>query len=282
MNPDSLAFRLLELYAAKLQHRGQWRIIFALADYLNANVDREFAVVRQGVHWYLNPSDSTQRDVFWLSEKDSWEVYHIKKLLASVSAPVIFDVGANFGYYAIVLAKHFRQRCKVFAFEPFASTFSLLARHIEVNGLRDCITAVPLALGDSESSAAMQTVSGSSGETFVRRGEPGDVRMTTVDLFCSRNEVDRVDFFKIDVEGFEPFLLSGGERTLRSSSAILMIEINSKHLERVGSSPGELLRRLSADGYSVYLPRRHRLHPVGSFPGEIEHVNAFCIPAARR
>src|SRR5262249_14747784 len=113
--------RLLEFYGTRLHHRGQGRIHMMLRRILKPDLNADFDVTRGGLHWRLNPSDFVQADLFWFGRKDYWETHHLRKLLHPGS--VLFDVGANIGYYAITLAAALGNACRVYAFEPFPSTY---------------------------------------------------------------------------------------------------------------------------------------------------------------
>src|SRR5262245_1187917 len=116
MTRHSWVFRFLEFYGTQLHHRGQWRIHKWLRDRLNSNLDIDLEVVRDGHRWLLNPSDFVQADFFWLGERDTWDVWHAKRLF---DGAIMMDIGANFGHYSITLAEAASRNCVVHAFEPF-------------------------------------------------------------------------------------------------------------------------------------------------------------------
>jgi len=89
-------------------------------------IDEEIECLRGDLRWVLNPSDFMQDTVFWLGTCDIWKIYHLKRYLEE--GCVIFDVGANFGYYSLVLSSSLHHRCTVHAFEPNPPTFKRLKR----------------------------------------------------------------------------------------------------------------------------------------------------------
>ena len=116
MKPTSLVFKALEFYGTRIPHRGQWWVHDRLRRALRANIDVELEVERIRLKWQLNPSDYTQSEFFWLGANEYWDSFHIKKLLRKGS--VIFDNGANFGYYAIALCNALGRNCKVLPLSP--------------------------------------------------------------------------------------------------------------------------------------------------------------------
>jgi len=275
MTPDSLGFRFLEWYGVHLKHPGQWRVHAALRDLLGPPASAELPVERQGHRWVLNPSDYPQIDLFWLGVSDRWDLYHAVRFLRP--GAVIFDVGANFGYYSVMLASALGGACEVHAFEPCPETFNRLTGHIALNRL-ECIHAHPLALSDAPGLAALQPRSGNSGAAFLVPG--GQIPVSTLDRFVEERGLQRLDFMKIDVEGFEERVLRGGAGTLERFRPMILIEIQPTTLERAGSSVRKLAGLLTGHGYTLMRAKRRTLVPLElrDDPGWI--VNAFCLPAA--
>jgi hypothetical protein len=67
------------------------------------NVDEDLEVARGQLRWVLNPSDFMQSALFWLGERDRWDMFQINRMLRH--GAIIFDVGANFGYYALIFVE---------------------------------------------------------------------------------------------------------------------------------------------------------------------------------
>lgn len=274
MTPGSVGFRFLEWYGLHARHPGLWRVHAALRGLVKAHVDADLPVERQGLRWVLNPSDFPQQDLFWLGESDRWDLFHARRLVGP--GAVIFDVGANFGYYALMLAAALDRKCEVHAFEPTEATFDRLTRHIALNGM-DCVHAHRMALSDAPGTASMRGRAGNSGAAFVEPGE-GEVRVSTLDAFVAGQGLQRLDFIKLDVEGFEPHVLRGGERVLRELRPALLLEIQPTTLHRVGSSVHQLVHLLTSRGYVLFQARKERLVPLEltEAPGFL--VNAFALP----
>lgn len=132
------------------------------------------------------------------------------------------DVGAHCGLWARVLARCF---AKVTAFEPVSLHRELLA--INAPG----VTVHPCALGDQTGAIGMQPGEKSSGDAHVNTFK-SDIPLRTLDSF----ELPGVDFLKIDVEGFELFVIRGGERTIKSCKPVIIIEQKKDCAERYGQS----------------------------------------------
>ncbi|MFM9007877.1 MAG: FkbM family methyltransferase, partial [Bacteroidota bacterium] len=79
------------------------------------------------------------------------------------------------------------------------------------------------------------------------------VQMTSIDEYVRLHAFAKVDFIKIDVEGYEMEVLIGAEHVLRKFHPVLCIEVNDEHLRRFGSSEAELLGFLRDHRYSIHV-----------------------------
>src|SRR5262249_53615129 len=143
----------------------------------------------------------------------------------------------------------------------------------------ECVHAHRLALSDAPGTASMHGRNGNSGAAFVELGGAGHVQVTTLDAFVAERGIRRLDFMKIDVEGFEERVLRGGERVLRELRPSILLEVQPVTLERAGSSVRRLAELLTSPGYVLRQANRERLVPLvlSDAPGYL--VNGFAIPA---
>jgi len=150
---------------------------------------------------------------------------------------VFCDLGANIGAYAIASAHGMGH---VFAFEAHPYTYGFLKRNVELNGLGN-VTVINKALGDIPGTINMAFHAENPGETHV--GEAGDpVSLVRLDDELSARAVDRVDYIKIDVEGFELPVLRGAIETLtRNQAIIVQVEMVDRHARRYGYSLADLV-----------------------------------------
>lgn len=266
--------RALEFYGLHMNHPGNWRVHAWLRRVLNIHVDQELEVLRGGLLWKLNPSDFMASNLFWLGKNDTWLLYHALKFLRP--GDVIFDVGANFGYYSCKFAQALKGNCSVFAFEPFPSTFARLAGNVDRNGFGNCVRMQALALCDKVGHGSMTGVDGNSGAAYVTQGV-GSVSLSTIDQVCADYSVDRLAFIKLDVEGCELAVFRGAEKTLRKHKPVLLVEVNPVTLQRAGHVAGELINEIKGYGYDLFEVRRKKLIPISGIPHGDDHVDVFCI-----
>ena len=115
---------------------------------------------------------------------------------------VVADVGANIGVFALWAAHCGAKR--VLAFEPSASTFALLQRNVEENGLQDVIEAHRAAVYGVDGA---QVPFARNGSMYSAIGDDSDgesdlVPTVTLNTIV-RRAGGRVDLLKLDCEGAE-------------------------------------------------------------------------------
>ena len=146
----------------------------------------------------------------------------IASQLRSIERPVVFDVGANVGDFAVAALAAFGRDCAVHCFEPSLSTFELLKGNRQL--ARPNIACHRLALSDREGTATLHSSEPGSSiaslEQLERPVRPFDeslderVDVTTIDRFCAQSSIGAIDLLKLDIEGHELAALKGAERMI--------------------------------------------------------------------
>lgn len=143
------------------------------------------------------------------------ELRTIHKLAAAGAVKTVFDVGANRGDWSELASQSFAQ-AQVHAFEIVPETFRHLQQRFGGNG-RVRINEIGLAEEEgtldvyfSPDRDVLATCVAGFSESF-HKYEPAKraVPVTTGDLYCASHGVEKIDFLKVDVEGFEPQVLRG-------------------------------------------------------------------------
>ena len=148
------------------------------------------------------------------------------------SGSIIIDGGANAGFFTIPVANRVRGRdIRILSFEPQRRIFSGLAGSLAINNL-DHVMAFNAALGAEPGWRRVAEVDYSqpqdfglvqvNGETQDQRDwlDPQQCEITTVDSLS----LPRLDFLKLDVEGFEIAALWGGRDTIQQHRPWIWIE----------------------------------------------------------
>lgn len=204
-------------------------------------------------------------------------------LLAPLLGPgaVVCDVGAHAGQFAKLFAA-LTPGGRVYAFEPGAYPRAILERVVRWRRLAN-VTVVPCGLSDSTGEARLGTplkASGSIGFGLAHLGADGGARpersesvaLTTLDRFAAEQDLHRLDFLKMDIEGWEVRALRGGRATIARFRPALLVELVEAHLARAGTQAADAWAELAPLGYAAELCRGPARVPVAAFAGDGEYL----------
>ncbi|HEY0557506.1 MAG TPA: FkbM family methyltransferase [Thermoanaerobaculia bacterium] len=168
---------------------------------------------------------------------------------------VIFDVGANIGFYTLLLAKRVGPSGRVHAFEPDPLSFAILSRRAR----RPNVELNPTAAGDRTGRITLFTHRSNRADNRVHdslggeTAESVDVRLTTLDDYCAARGIDRIDAVKMDIQGAEVAALTGFRKELgRLKPRWMLIEFSPEHLRGAGSSPEAFWKILYEVGFEPW------------------------------
>lgn len=152
---------------------------------------------------------------------------------------IVFDIGANVGYYTLLSSLQVGPKGKVYAFEPVIRNLSYLNRHIELNKLKN-VVVLPLACSDKselvEFSFGPNRAEGHLIEVDNKKNINKEfisdtyVHTISIDEFVHHSK-NLPNIIKIDVEGAELLVLSGAKETIKNQKPIIFLSIHSEELE---------------------------------------------------
>lgn len=172
----------------------------------------------------------------------------------------VIDVGANIGYYSVLMASLVGSTGHVAAYEPLEGNARLLERSVAENELEKVVSLRRAALGASRSSTELvylplETGALNSGGAYLATAGgtlPPHHRAQAVSVEpLDEQELPRpVSFIKIDVEGAEPLVFRGGRSLLTTDRPTILSEINPTQLKTVSGTGGaELIAEMRELGY---------------------------------
>jgi FkbM family methyltransferase len=196
-------------------------------------------------------------DGYW----EEWVVRHLTEFVKPGMRAL--DIGANMGFYTLLLADLVGPQGHVTAFEPWPAYYEILRRNVHLNGFGHRCTlerkAVQQAVGEQRLLFFENLGTGTApgGEAFFEE-DAGDIPPTaisvetvSVDSYLAAHP-QTVDFIKIDVDGSEASVLRG-MRTLLDSTRPLAIfcEFTPSIQRDMGDTPREFLDALSNAGFTI-------------------------------
>tara|TARA_Y100001960_G_scaffold289297_1_gene329037 strand:+ start:1463 stop:2275 length:813 start_codon:yes stop_codon:yes gene_type:complete len=133
----------------------------------------------------------------------------------------ILEIGANIGNHTVYWGK-MRNAQHIYCFEPIAKTFKRLQKNIEINNLQSKTTLFNKAAGKENTAGVIDSFNMSNiGATSIKSSKEGDLEIVRIDDMKFNH---KIDFVKIDVEGFEVDVLEGMVELLKQDKPNVVIE----------------------------------------------------------
>lgn len=155
----------------------------------------------------------------------------------------VVDAGAMIGDHTATYADWVGKEGSVIAFEPNPEAFECL-RHNTQGMHQVSLNRCGLSNEPAWTSMSIDQNAGASHINLARHDE--SVRVVPLDDFGLRN----LDFFKLDIEGFEMKALIGAKNTILRLRPVMLIEVNEGALIRADSSRSELVKLIQDYGYT--------------------------------
>jgi len=185
-----------------------------------------------------------------------WEPFETELILNEVRpGDVVLDIGANIGYYTLLLARQVGPQGQVLAFEPDPTNFALLQQNVAMNGYRNVVLSQQAVANRSGPARLYLSVSNlgdhrlypsAGGQPFV------DVQTVALDQYLARY-TGPVHLIKMDIQGAECAALEGMTALLHRQNQIkLFTEFWPAGLHRSGSEPARYLQALAELGFRLY------------------------------
>lgn len=178
----------------------------------------------------------------------------------SPTPAIALDVGGNMGIFSLTLAAAGFDL--VHTFEPIPTSFDRLSRNLKLNPAYSS-RIQPHACGVSNAPGSLDfhidptspgTCKIASATDIAPDAERINVPVVSLDAFCREQAIDRVDFLKIDVEGFEKFVVEGASEMLgRHAVRFVYLEVIPEAFATAGYSAADLYDVLEKHGYRPHL-----------------------------
>jgi len=196
---------------------------------------------------------------------------------------IVIDAGAYVGQYTLLAATRVGPTGQAHAFEPVPDNFRVLRRNVDRNNLSEvCVlnqsalwhqnTEVKLTLSEEPKTATDVSNEGAySIQTCVDQFSRITAQAIRLDDYADVAGLPKIDLIKMDIEGAEPFALSGARTILQKYRPIIMLEVNANALRQMGTSPYAIWSELRPLGYRPW--------SIGTFAensGEITDPENFC------
>ena len=165
---------------------------------------------------------------------------------------IIFDVGCNWGYFTMIFSELVKEGGKVFSFEANFNTYKVFLKTINKHRLTNVIpffNAISSQKGEKVS-ISLPWYKNDTGGFIKSEPEQGTVLTQSLNNIWNLIGKQKVKCVKIDIEGFEPLALLGGEEFFKNGvTDFVIIEISDWSKKRCGISHEEIFTMMKEYGY---------------------------------
>jgi len=197
-------------------------------------------IVRSNIRYEVDLTEGIDLSVFLFGNFQK----HItnNKLFSLPKNAIVFDVGANFGIMSLQFAKT-ASYGHIYAFEPTHYAFKRLLKNLQLNPtIAQRINPIKSFLSDVTRKNPKITafsswkVGGKIGGKlhpvhFGATKSTVGVGAITLDDFCRREKITRIDFVKIDTDGHEYEVLKGATNTISKFRPVIIFEVGDYTLK---------------------------------------------------
>lgn len=186
-------------------------------------------------HIMLYKHDRISRSIINSGIYDAVGIYFIEKILSLMHEPIALDIGANVGNHALVMTRYCKE---LHLFEPQQDIVQLLEQtksanqisnwHIHPFGLADVETTLPLYKHLQQNNGASTFTTDEKSYQYCL--ETCEVKKG--DNWIKQQALAKLDFIKIDVEGYEAKVINGLRKTIQQFRPIIMLEWNNNNTKQ--------------------------------------------------
>ncbi len=215
---------------------------------------------RKGIWWELDLEEAIDF-CLWLTH--DYEPDLTKSFKNNISnRNIILDIGANAGIHTLYLASLAGKDGKVYAIEATKWGIEKIERNLNLNPeLKDRVEIHHLFLTQNSSSQVPSNVSASWKISLnLRHPERNELdqgfsksvdgaKIISLDEWVTQNNINHIDFIKLDVDGFEVEILKGASETIKQQQPKIYMELSPIHYEKKAIKFEEQVELITNAGY---------------------------------
>ena len=215
----------------------------------------KIADLDEDLRLWVNLCESEGGNLYFGMKFEPYELGVVRKLVRP--GDVFFDIGANVGFYSLMASQLVGGEGVVHAFEPASFAYEVLSKNIRLNRASN-VVANRVAVGETggEVELFVNRESGLSSLGQTGRGQvvgAEKVPSVSLDEYMDQHEISRVNFLKIDVEGYEGHVLRGARRLIEYERDLaILCELAYKNFTPLGFSINGVIDWMRERVYEVW------------------------------
>jgi FkbM family methyltransferase len=238
----------------------RFKLIKKIDNIITSYIKSDFVII-QGHKMFLDSKDSLR-----LSFSEYFEPFETELVKNEIKNGYrILDIGANIGYYTLIIADLIGKNGLVYAFEPEPKNFKLLEKNIQINNLKNVVLYNKAASNFNGYIDFYINKTTEGGHSIYKSANSEDRPIQVEAIKLDDCITDKIDFVKIDVEGAEGEVLLGMQNILKNNQKIkLIIEFHPRSLNKSSFNANQYLDLLVMLGFKLYNvnERNKKLEPT--------------------
>ena len=239
--------RAMVLISALQKHKNPIKLLLSI--FLRKTRLCSFLIIDRGLY-RIRFFSTALSQALWINPEERKVEEELFQLYLREGDNVI-DVGANIGTISLPVAATVGKSGKVFSIEPHPLIFKYLMKNIALNQFGN-IYPYNVAIGDKKDILCLSDKSSDDQNNVVMNSDFRVVSERLDDLLLDK--LDAVTLLKIDVEGYEIFVLRGARDLLRITECVYF-ESSDQFFSNYGYDSRDVISFLTENGYTIYWPR---------------------------
>ncbi len=183
---------------------------------------------------------------------EKYEPYETQLILRQLKKDgVVVDVGANIGYYTILMADKVK---KIYAFEPDKISFEILKKNIAANKLKN-VTAINAAVGSKEEIKNLYKSKENLGDHKLYKTQKQEfLQKEAVEVIKLDNYLkdEKIEMIKIDTQGWEPEVIEGAKNIIKKDSPVIFLEYSPSSYKLAGLDGKKMINNLGKIYHKIW------------------------------
>ena len=234
------------IFKTILQNKKPFRFIYSRVLF-RLHLSRFIPVQRNGYRIRLYPTIMTKfcfdKTQYFRQDEEDFLMRYLR------NGDTYIDVGANIGLFTLKAASIVGGNGRIYAFEPMPRIFRVLESNVRFNKFRN-VRTYNYGLGDKPSNAYISDHPVDDSVNSVINSGTIRIELRTLDSFDFYKD-KKVNLLKVDVEGFELFVLKGAANTLLKTDCVFFESWNT-HFEKYGYKCSDVFGVLKSSGFEIY------------------------------
>lgn len=234
--------------------KGQFKLFLWL---FNQQKLRSFSTISQPLHQlfkiYLQTGSFIDACIYFTGDYEPYLKHQFKQYITP--GMTVLDVGANIGFHSLYFAELTGPNGLVLSFEPIPRNFTLLEKNVDLNSFHQ-IQPFEIALGGKNELIRVHIPEGQNNpgayNLFQKEQYNTEIICRMGDDFLDEHQITDIGFIKIDVEGYEYFVINGLKKTIEKSKPVLIFEYDRNYQLKAGVEPVNIFDTLATMGYCFY------------------------------